>query len=93
MSWGVSSVGRPIPVAAKLATQFAKNPCVEPEETVRQAAAALIAACLAAQDPSSAVAVTAGGYQSAIYGAGGKATGTFQNALNVKIEPLYGFVE
>ena len=93
MSWGVSGVGKPVALAAKLATEFSKNPCCDPEESVRQAAGAVIAACLAAQDPNSVVTVMAGGHQSTVYGTDGNATGQYQNTLNIKIDPIYGFVE
>jgi hypothetical protein len=93
MSWGINAIGKPPAVAAKLATEFSVHPCIEPEEGVRQAAAVVIAAVLAVQDPSSAVRVEAGGCQSTNYDSKGQPTGTFQNTLNIKIEPIYGFVE
>jgi hypothetical protein len=77
----------------KLAAEFSRNPCCEPEEGVRQAAASAIAAALAAQDPNTAVHVEANGHQVNQYHSTGKPSGTFQNTLNIKVEPIYGFVE
>ena len=90
MSWGVQAVGKVPAVRAQLATEFAKNPCSEPEETVRQSAAATIDAALAAQDPTNVVKVTAGGSQS--FKNYSEQTGVSNN-LSLSIEPLYGFVE
>jgi len=86
MSWSVSAVGKAASVAAKLAADFTKYPCGEPEETIRQLAANVIATSLAAFPPASAVRVDACGSQSG--GDSGKV-----NNLILKIEPLYGFVE
>ena len=88
MSWSLQSVGKAPAVRADVAKSFTTNQCTEPEETVRQAAAAVIDAALAAQDPSVAVKVTAQGSQSLkAYTAG---TGY---SLTGAIEPLWGFVE
>lgn len=87
MSWSVSAVGKPAAVKAKLAEAFAKNPCAEPEETIRQGVAVTIGIALDSFSESSAVQVSAGGSQST------NDNKPISNMLNVKIEPLYGFVE
>lgn len=94
MSWSVSATGKAAPVAAEVEKQFALGHCMEPEETVRQAARALIAAALAAQtDPVSAVKVQAAGSQSQKYDKDGKATNLFTNNLSITVENLWGFIE
>lgn len=94
MSWSVSAVGRPPAVAAVIETQFAASSCSEPEETVRQAARKVIAEALAAQRPDSAVKVSASGSQQSSYNQESKSWGApYQNSLEIKVEPLYGFVE
>lgn len=67
MSWSVGAVGKPKAVAESVEKQFAASTCQEPEETVRQAARAAIAAALAAQREDSAVQVIASGSQSSSY--------------------------
>jgi hypothetical protein len=94
MSWSVSAVGKPKAVAASIAAQFAtSHKCAEPEESIRQSTASTLAAAIEAQDPDSAVSVSAGGSQSEKYGPDGKRTGVFTNSLSVSVQPLYGFVE
>lgn len=88
MSWSVTAVGKPRAVAAKLAEQFERNPCAEPEETIRQSVAGIIATSLAAMPEASAVQVEAHGSQS--YDG---ATESHTNTLGVNIKPLYGYVE
>jgi hypothetical protein len=90
MSWSVSGIGKPVAVAAKLAKDFAGNKCNEPEESIRQMAASAIAAALKVYPDTHAVKVEASGSQQ-----GGSAgpQPTYVNQLNVKIEPVYGFVE
>lgn len=92
MSWSVSALGKAPAVAASIADQFSKSsPCVEPEESVRQAAAVLIATSLKAQGTSTAIKVTAAGSQSHVdYSKPEKGV---QNFVNMQIEPQYGFVE
>ena len=86
MSWGVLAVGKPAAVATNLAIDFAKNKCVEPEETIRQHVAAALAAGLAVAPPNIAVRVEASGSQ-------GTVDGGIRNTLSVKMEAVYGFVE
>lgn len=80
-------------MGAEIVRQTSQSKCNEPEETVRQAALAVIAAAIAAQDPASAVKVSASGSQSEKYDSNGQRTGVFTNSLSISIEPLYGFVE
>ena len=92
MSGGVGAIGKSAAVATEIAKQFANGgKCVEPEEGIRQQAAILVGAAIAAQDPTTAIKVSASGSQSTIY-KDGKAAG-FQNNLNITVEPQYGFVE
>jgi hypothetical protein len=86
MSWSVSGIGRPVAVAAKLAADLSAYKCVDPEESVKQAAAALLAAALAAQDPVSVVKVSASGSQ-------GTSGNSIYNSVRIEVEPVYGFIE
>jgi hypothetical protein len=89
MSWGVSAIGKAPAVAVAIAKQFSNSsPCVEPEESVRLGAAALIAASLAGYDSSGVVSVSANGHQSTTY-----PTNAIVNALNIDIRPQHGFIE
>lgn len=91
MSWSVSAIGKAPAVRSSIADQFSKSsPCLEPEESLRQAAAATIDKALEAQDPNLAVKVIASGSQGfKDYTA---RTGVY-NTLGITIEPLHGFVE
>jgi hypothetical protein len=90
MSWSVGAIGKASAVATEIAKQFTNgSKCAEPEESIRQAAASLIATSLGAQtDPSKAVKVQASGSQSEDY-----TTKLVSNSLSISIEPVYGFVE
>jgi hypothetical protein len=91
MSWSVAAIGKASAVRASIADQFAKqSKCMEPEESVRQAAATLIDASLAAQDPATAVRVSASGSQG--FKDWDKKTGVF-NSASIVVEPQHGFVE
>jgi hypothetical protein len=59
MSWGVSAIGRAPAVGAAIERQFESGKCAEPEESIRQAARALIAASIAAQDSVKGIRVQA----------------------------------
>ena len=91
MSWSVSAIGKSAAVRSSVAEQFTKNTCSEPEESVRQAAARLLDACLAAQDGVGAVKVIASGSQWAMRLAITK-TGV-SNHLSIIVEPQHGFLE
>jgi hypothetical protein len=90
MSWSVGAIGKSQAVRAEIANQFTKNPCVEPEESIRQEVAKTIDAALAAQDPAFAVKVSASGSQS--FKDWNAKTGVSSN-LVIAVEPLYNFVE
>lgn len=90
MSWSVQAIGKAPAVAAEIAKQFAsQSKCSEPEETVRQAAMALVTASIEAQDAATVVLkVEASGSQSTDF-----KTMAYRNQLKITIEPLYGFIE
>lgn len=93
MSWSVCAVGKVAAVANAIEQQFdANGPCSEPEETVRQAAKAMIANALQAQDPNGAVQVSASGSQGSTY-TNGSWGPPYTNQLKIDIQPLYGFVQ
>lgn len=93
MSWSVQAVGKPAAVAEKLAADFAKIKCSEPEETIKNSVASIIATSLAAYPAEFAVKVDACGSQSPSYDAkSSQLDGGQINNLTVKIEPLYGYV-
>ncbi len=87
MSWSVGAVGKPKAVAAKLAAEFAISRCAEPEESIRQLAGSAIATALGSFCETCAVKVEAGGSQNTVD------SKPVSNSLNVKIEPIWGFVE
>ena len=87
MSWSTSAFGKPSAVSAKITADLTQYKCTEPEESVKQSALVAIQAALSAQSPTSCVRVEASGSQS------GNAQSGFLNTLNIKIDPLYGFVE
>lgn len=90
MSWSVSAIGKPAAVAEKLAAEFVKYKCLEPEETIKSHVANAVAAALAAFPLNSVVEVSASGSQSrAETGPPVLAT----NQLTVTIKPIFGFVE
>jgi hypothetical protein len=86
MSWGVNRIGRAVPLAAKVAEDLNRIKCIDPEESIKQAAGALIAAALAAQGPGIVVKLEAAGHQS---GSGSE----LSNTLTISLQPVYGFVE
>jgi hypothetical protein len=88
MSWSVAAIGKSSAVRAAIANQFANgSKCAEPEETIRQAAAAVIDKALEAQAEATAVKVSASGSQSS---SGGIVT---NNSLSIMVDPMWGFVE
>lgn len=90
MSWSIQAIGKPAAVRAKLAVEFAKNPCVQPEESMRQNVAIALDIALAVYPPNTVVNVAASGSQ---HWPDSHKPAEFQNTLNVKLEPVYGFVE
>jgi len=91
MSWSVAAFGKAAPVAAKLAGDFQRITCSEPEETIKNSVASAVATALGAFPPNYAVRVAAGGSQS--HPDFSKAPHEKTNSLSVTIEPLYGFTE
>jgi hypothetical protein len=89
MSWSVGgTIGKAPAVRAAIAKQFEQgSKCSEPEETIRQAAAKVIDAALAGQDPSKVVEVNASGSMSMN---SGKVDG---NSLTIQVTPKWGFLE
>lgn len=83
----VSAIGKPSAVSVKLEADFSKNPCAEPEESIRQEVASAIASALRSFDGTMAVRVEASGSQNTNNGK------VVSNQLSVKIEPIWGFVE
>jgi hypothetical protein len=91
MSWSVAAIGKAEAVRKSIADQFSSSGvCAEPEETVRKAAAAMIDAALAAQDPTVAVRVSASGSMSYRNWSGKSGV---SNQMTIQIDPQYGFVE
>lgn len=90
MSWSVSAIGRPAAVAAKLEKEFSMYKCAEPEESIKQAAKGVVLAAVNGFPEDALVLVQASGHQQS-----GETKGTdkAQNTLQVKIEPVYGFIE
>lgn len=82
MTWNFSGKGKAPAVAADIEKQLAGDKCNEPEETVRQAAGALIGAALAAQDADTDVTVSASGSQSTNY-----TTNAISNGLSISVQP------
>jgi hypothetical protein len=88
MSWSVSGFGKAPAVRESIAKQFAQgSKCMEPEETMRQAAAALMESSLAAQEPSKVIEVSASGSMSTDNGK------VASNSISIKIDPKWGFIE
>jgi hypothetical protein len=84
MSWSVSATGKAPAVASKIAAEISRSKCIEPEEGVKQAVGAALAAALAAQDPEQTVKVSASGHQGGDAGSGTK----ISNTLHVSVEPF-----
>lgn len=86
MSWSVSATGRAAAVAKKLAEDFARVNCSEPEQTIKNNVASAVDAALTAFPPEAPVRVEASGSQSNMNGA-------ITNQLKVEIAPIWGWVE
>jgi hypothetical protein len=89
MSWGIAGgLGKAGAMRAAVAKQFAmQGKCSEPEETIKQAAAQIVDAALAGQDPNQVVEVSASGSQST------NGVAVVCNMLNIAVTPRYGFIE
>lgn len=90
MSWNISKTGKASEVAEQFVEELAKNPCQEPEETVRQEVGATCAIALAAMPPDQQVQVIAYGSQQQVYPeGGGEPTGEFLNTVSLSLKPIY----
>jgi hypothetical protein len=87
MSWSVSASGKAKPVAAKLAKDFAQIKCSEPEDTIKNKVAEIVATALASFSDKIPVAVKASGSQSTDNNL------VVSNSLSVSIEPHWNFIE
>lgn len=90
MSWSVNAVGNAAAVAVKLAADFERIKCSEPEETIKNTIASAVATALAAFDAKTPVEVKASGSQS--ISASSDAPSVAVNQLQVSIQPLWGFL-
>ncbi len=79
----------------ELRESFAHVSCPEPEQTIKNAVAQVVAAALSAYSPNIPVRVEASGSQSDDDWNKQEAekTGTKTNSLSVKIEPIWTFAE
>lgn len=91
MSWSVSALGKPAAVAAKLELDFKRiSKMEEPEQSVKDNAAASVAATLAAYPPNMLVRVEASGSQ---YSPSGAAAVERISTHSLKIENLGPIIE
>ena len=98
MSWGVGAIGKAPAVRKEIARQFAQgSKCTEPEESIRQLAASMLDASLAAQADNTPVRVAGSGSASFEYppktGDAPNPPVIKNNTLTVSVEVLYNFVE
>jgi len=82
MSWSVMRIGRPAAVRRRLAEDFGKNPCTEPEESIRQAVALQMDKALEGMGQQLCVKCSASGSQWKA------AEGDVRNTLSVEITVL-----
>ncbi len=82
MSWATSGHGKRDDVIATAKKDFEAYKCIEPEETVRQAAFAAIIAALEAQHPEAKVTLHASGHQTQ----SGQPP-VITNTLHISVEP------
>lgn len=90
MSWSVNAVGKSTAVAVKLAGDFGRIKCAEPEETIKNTVWSAIEAALLVFPPTQAVRVEASGSQ---YAPDSTKPDEKTNSLTVRLEPIFGFVE
>lgn len=90
MSWSTTAIGKPAAVAAKVKEDIERYKCAEPEESIKNSIGQSIYAALACFPEGTAVRVEASGSQ---YVPDASKPDAAINTLNVKIEPLYGFIE
>ena len=85
MSWSIGALGEPSAVAAKLAIDFGKIKCAEPEESIKNHIASAVALALGAYPPGVAVNVQANGSQ---YAPDSKKPEEVFNFFSAKVESL-----
>jgi hypothetical protein len=85
MTWSVAAIGKAPAVKASLAEQFGAITCAEPEQTIKNDVAAVVAHSLSYFGEHMVVRVSAFGSMS---------SGEFYpGTVNLQIEPQWGFVE
>jgi hypothetical protein len=86
VSWSVSYSGDSVKAVESIEAQFASMtyPCQEPEESIKQAARAILKLALEGNVPSRGVSVSAWGSQSK-WSAGDDAPDNISNTLNIVI--------
>lgn len=91
MSWSASGVGKAGVLAGKLALEFDRVKCAEPEQTIKDQVAQIVQLALSAFPPDMPVRVNASGSQQSVDFSDPNAPKV--NQLNVTIEPIWGFLE
>ena len=92
MSWSVAALGKAEAVRKDIAAQFTRgSKCVEPEESIRQAAAGILDKAIGNQANVYVVKATASGSQGYVdYSSPEKGV---YNSLSLNVEVMHGFVE
>lgn len=90
MSWNVEAFGRPEKVAAKLALDFERIKCAEPEESIKNHVAQALMKALDCYPPENIVQVRANGSQ---YAPDQSQPDQKLNTLSVTLSGMSGFVE
>lgn len=97
MSWSFYATGKPAAMVARARVEFGKIKCSEPEEAIKGKVLNILEVSLLAMPENAVVRIEAGGSQSQAYDMApdgwGAVVGKFTNQLNLKIEPIFGFVE
>ena len=87
MSWSVGSKGKPKEVKEAIAKQFSgSSKCPEPEETLKQKAAAFINEVIEANNSDIEVEVSAHGTQSSNYNI--NPPGVISNSISILVRPV-----
>lgn len=90
MSWSVSAFGKTTAVAAKLSADFARITCSEPEQSIKNKVAEVVAAALAVYPAGTVVRVEASGSQ---YTPDSTKPDEKTNNVKLSLDPVHGFVE
>lgn len=93
MSWSTYATGKVERVRDKVAANISGTKCVEPEETVKNEAGALIDKVLASMPAGTAVKVEASGSQYISSNPDGSPNNGAFNRLQILVEPIPGFLE